>query len=137
MEFSRQEYWSGLLFPSPGGLPDPRRFLTTEPPGKPDFGFCPSGLSLLCPHQWPKPLPALGGFYLRMLHGTRQPPDPRGSPFLISQVLSQTSALKRPPGPFLRTVTPTPLTFPSPAHLLHSTHPLRPPTCCNKMLQTG
>ena len=23
MEFSRQEYWSGLLFPSPGGLPDP------------------------------------------------------------------------------------------------------------------
>ena len=24
MEFSRQEYWSGLLFPSPGDLPDPR-----------------------------------------------------------------------------------------------------------------
>ena len=23
MEFSRQEYWSGLLFPSPGNLPDP------------------------------------------------------------------------------------------------------------------
>ena len=23
MEFSRQEYWSGLLFPSPGHLPDP------------------------------------------------------------------------------------------------------------------
>ena len=23
MEFSRQEYWSGLLFPSPGDLPDP------------------------------------------------------------------------------------------------------------------
>ena len=22
MEFSRQEYWSGLLFPSPGDLPD-------------------------------------------------------------------------------------------------------------------
>ena len=22
MEFSRQEYWSGLPFPSPGGLPD-------------------------------------------------------------------------------------------------------------------
>ena len=22
-EFSRQEYWSGLLFPSPGDLPDP------------------------------------------------------------------------------------------------------------------
>ena len=23
MEFFRQEYWSGLLFPSPGDLPDP------------------------------------------------------------------------------------------------------------------
>ena len=23
-EFSRQQYWSGLLFPSPGDLPDPR-----------------------------------------------------------------------------------------------------------------
>ena len=23
MEFSRQEYWSGLSFPSPGALPDP------------------------------------------------------------------------------------------------------------------
>ena len=23
MGFSRQEYWSGLPFPSPGGLPDP------------------------------------------------------------------------------------------------------------------
>ena len=23
MEFSRQEYWSGSLFPSPGDLPDP------------------------------------------------------------------------------------------------------------------
>ena len=23
MGFSRQEYWSGLLFPSPGDLPDP------------------------------------------------------------------------------------------------------------------
>ena len=45
MGFSRQEYWSGLPFPSPGNLPDPgieplvsripgRRFLTSEPPGK-------------------------------------------------------------------------------------------------------
>ena len=24
MEFSRQEYWSGFPFPSPGNLPDPR-----------------------------------------------------------------------------------------------------------------
>ena len=45
MEFSRTEYWSGLPFPSPEGLPDPGveaaspalagRFFTTEPPGKP------------------------------------------------------------------------------------------------------
>ncbi|CAI9161500.1 unnamed protein product [Rangifer tarandus platyrhynchus] len=44
MEFSRQEYWSGLPFPSPGDLPDPGiepashalagRFLAPEPPGK-------------------------------------------------------------------------------------------------------
>ena len=43
--FSRQEYWSGLPFPSPGDLPDPGvepRFpalqadaLTSKPPGKP------------------------------------------------------------------------------------------------------
>ena len=48
MEFSRQEYWSGLAFPIPGDLPNPRiepaslvspalagRFFTTLPPGKP------------------------------------------------------------------------------------------------------
>ena len=44
MGFSRQEYWSGLPFPSSGDLPDLRikpaspalagRFLTTETPGK-------------------------------------------------------------------------------------------------------
>ena len=47
LEFSRQEYWSGLPFPSPGDLPSPGiepeslvsptlagGFLTTEPPGK-------------------------------------------------------------------------------------------------------
>ena len=39
--FSRQEYWSGLPFPSPGDLPDPgikpgsqADTLTSEPPGK-------------------------------------------------------------------------------------------------------
>ena len=45
MGFPRQEYWSGLPFPSPGDLPDPGikhafptlagGFFTTEPPGKP------------------------------------------------------------------------------------------------------
>ena len=44
MGFSRQEYWRGLPFPSPGDLPDPRikprshalqaDALTSEPPGK-------------------------------------------------------------------------------------------------------
>ena len=43
--FSRQEYWSGLPFPSPGDLPDPGTetrspalqadALSSEPPGKP------------------------------------------------------------------------------------------------------
>ena len=45
MEFSRQEYWSGLPFPSPGDLPNPgiepgspalqADALLSEPPGKP------------------------------------------------------------------------------------------------------
>ena len=45
MGFSRQEYWSGLPFASPGDLPDPgiepgspalqADGLTSEPPGKP------------------------------------------------------------------------------------------------------
>ena len=44
MEVSRQEYWSGLPFPTPGDLPDPGidlatpalggGFFTTVPPGK-------------------------------------------------------------------------------------------------------
>ena len=47
MEFSSQEYWSGLPFPTPGNLPDleikptspvslalASRFITTEPPEK-------------------------------------------------------------------------------------------------------
>ena len=46
-EFSRQEYWSGLPFPSPGDLPNPgieprspalqANALPSEPPGKPFF----------------------------------------------------------------------------------------------------
>ena len=48
MEFSRQEYWSGLPFPSPGDLPDPgiepgspelrADTLSSEPPGNP-YGY--------------------------------------------------------------------------------------------------
>ena len=47
MGFSKQEYWSGLLFPSPGDLPDPgieprspalqADALPSEPPGKPHW----------------------------------------------------------------------------------------------------
>ena len=47
--FSRQEHWSGLPFPSPGDLPDPRTeptfpalaggFFTTKPPGKPSLNY--------------------------------------------------------------------------------------------------
>ena len=47
MDFSRQKYWSGLPFPSPGDLPDsgiePRSpalqagSLPSEPPGKPNI----------------------------------------------------------------------------------------------------
>ena len=46
MGFSRQKYWSGLPFPSPGDLPDPgikprspafpADALTSEPSGKPN-----------------------------------------------------------------------------------------------------
>ena len=48
MEFSRQEYWSGLPFPFPGDLPNPRitptspvlqaEALPSEPPRKPSLG---------------------------------------------------------------------------------------------------
>ena len=47
MGFSKQEYWSGLPFPSPGDLPHPgieprspsfqADALTSEPPGKPNI----------------------------------------------------------------------------------------------------
>ena len=53
MEFSRQEYWSGLPLPTPRNLPDPGikpaslaspaltgGFFTTEPPGKPVLLVC-------------------------------------------------------------------------------------------------
>ena len=54
MGFSRQEYWSGLPFPSPGNLPDPGvkpaslpspalagGFFTTTPLGKPQpVSYC-------------------------------------------------------------------------------------------------
>ena len=50
MEFSKQDYWSGLPFPNPEGFPDPEieptslasptlagGFFTTAPPGSPEI----------------------------------------------------------------------------------------------------
>ena len=49
MGFSRQVYWSGVPFPSPGDLPNPgieprsptlqADALTSEPPGKPELTY--------------------------------------------------------------------------------------------------
>ena len=56
MEFSRQEYWSGLPFPSPGDLPGPgikpgspvlqADSLLSEPPGKPHVSTIFSNITL-------------------------------------------------------------------------------------------
>ena len=90
MEFSRQEYWSGLPFPSPRDLPNPGiepvsfatlalagQFFTTAPPGpNPHLlvcfhscsafgitGFCPSG------HSWLNLSPSFPVFFLyKILH---------------------------------------------------------------------
>ena len=61
MGFSRQGFWSGLLFPSPGNLPDagikPESpvppaltggFITTEPPGKLYFQILFCSIQTLC-----------------------------------------------------------------------------------------
>ena len=62
MGFSRQEYWSGLLFPSPEDLPNPGietrtpalqvDALTSEPPGKPKVKVIQSCLSLCDPMDY-------------------------------------------------------------------------------------
>ena len=56
MEFSRQEYWGGYLFPSPGDLSNPgikpgspalqADYLPSEPPGKPEVLWV--GPNLIC-----------------------------------------------------------------------------------------
>ena len=56
LEFSGQEYWSGLPFPLPGDLPNPGikpaspalagRLFTTEPPGKPLISIRANGLCI-------------------------------------------------------------------------------------------
>ena len=59
MGFSRQEYWSGLPFPSPGNLPDPgikprsptlqADALTSELPGKPNEKY--AKFRFQCPYM--------------------------------------------------------------------------------------
>ena len=68
MEFSRQEYWSGLPFPPLRNLSNPGiepkapalagRFLTTEPPGKPNFLAKGHSLANVGAQQciWPNPM---------------------------------------------------------------------------------
>ena len=61
MEFSRQEYWRGLPFPTSADLPDPGiepespalagRFLTTEPPGKTLLSVMESNATGMCPQS--------------------------------------------------------------------------------------
>ena len=61
MEFYRQEYWSGLPFPSPGDLPNPgteSRFstlqadsLSSEPPGEPGMLFIALDLASVTSHS--------------------------------------------------------------------------------------
>ena len=68
MEFSKQEYWSGLPFPSPGNLPDPgidlrsptlkADFLPSELPGKPV-------------EQLENLLPAEANYFSSKVRGTR------------------------------------------------------------------
>ena len=80
MGFSRQEYWSGLPFPSPENLPDSGdkpsspplagEFFTTEPPGKPKIEVT---------------VPKLGKIYLEYL-STDGPP-------LMSKMLDVTRRL--------------------------------------------
>ena len=61
MEFSRQEYWSGLPFPSPGDLPDPgiepgsptlqADSLPSEPQAIKNFFFFLTSEKAMAPHS--------------------------------------------------------------------------------------
>ena len=60
MGFPRQEYWSGMPFPSPGDIPNrgiktttpvlAGGFLTTEPPGKPKTGNVKDNMETIASH---------------------------------------------------------------------------------------
>ena len=62
MEFFRQEFWSGLPFPSRGDLPDPgikprspalqTDSLPSELPGRPDFTLYPKAILVKTVEYW-------------------------------------------------------------------------------------
>ena len=106
LSFSRQEYWSGLLFPSPGDIPNPGieptspaladRFFTTKPSGKPRACTFP-GPEHICidmcahlrastwPHCSPSALPSKHVCQLSSVSSTL--PTYRHAQLLISHVL--------------------------------------------------
>ena len=75
MEFSRQEYWSGLSFPSPGYLPDSGiepgsstfqgDSLPSESPGKPCYLPAGEKMTEQAAHEYLKIISAIA----RPLHG--------------------------------------------------------------------
>ena len=116
MEFSRQEYWSGLPFPTPGNLHNPGtepesllsptsagRFSTIVPPGKPSYRI--SSVAQSCPtlcepmhcstpgfpvhHQ----LPELAQTPVHWVSDTIQPSHPLSSPSPPAFNLSQHQGL--------------------------------------------
>ena len=74
MEFSRQEYWSGLPFSSPGGLPRDwiwgsciaGRLFSVKPPGKSYMYMCVqvnNKSPVFCPEWYLKPVSLLFSFH--------------------------------------------------------------------------
>ena len=97
--FPKQEYWSGLPFPSPGTLPDlgPEpvspalvgRFFTTEPPGKPHVPSYLTAVSHAVLSRHIHSLSCIPGKILLFL----QDPDEPTSPSLAPLTLTTTSTL--------------------------------------------
>ena len=71
IEFSRQEYWTGLPFPSPGDFPHPGfkpvspalagRVFTTESCGKPQNVYLVAACGILVPRPGTEPVPRVLG----------------------------------------------------------------------------
>ena len=82
--FSRQEYWSGLPFPSPGGLPNPG-----IEPGYPTLqtGSLPSEPSGKLVYQTVKNLPAMRETWLRSLGWEDPLEGGHGNPLLAYSCL--------------------------------------------------